>query len=353
MLNGSFSRKTWFAWIALGVGLWVTVVASLQVKQSIEQDEVRQFAFTCDQVTLKTQERLGDYALILRGGTALFAASKTVERNEWQAYVEKLQASEAVPNAQGIGFAPVIPAAELAAHIARIRAEGFPHYTVQPPGERALYAPVTYLEPFRDRNLRAFGYDILAEPVRRAALEQARDTGEAALSGKIELVQEKGVDVQAGTLMVVPVYRNGAPADTVEQRRTALSGWVYSPYRMNDFMTGILRDWLSREGKAVHLAIYDGLQATPAAQLFDSQPLNLPELPSLFHQQRTLNFNGHQWLLAFELTGKPSDLNYAPAWATLTGGLALSALLYGLMLSVINTRLMPAASPTSLRRYQT
>ncbi|MEI8079949.1 MAG: CHASE domain-containing protein [bacterium] len=31
--------------------------------------------------------------------------------------------------------------------------------------------------------LRAFGYDMLAEPVRRAAMEQARDMDTAALSG--------------------------------------------------------------------------------------------------------------------------------------------------------------------------
>ncbi|MDD1627975.1 MAG: hypothetical protein LUQ26_10975 [Methylococcaceae bacterium] len=70
MLNGSLSRKTW---LALGVGLLATVFASLQVKQDIEQEAVRQFAFTCDQVILKIHERLGAYALILRGGGAIFA----------------------------------------------------------------------------------------------------------------------------------------------------------------------------------------------------------------------------------------------------------------------------------------
>jgi hypothetical protein len=55
MLNGSLSRKTWLACLALGVGLLATVFASLQVKQDIEQEAVRQFAFTCDQVILKIQ----------------------------------------------------------------------------------------------------------------------------------------------------------------------------------------------------------------------------------------------------------------------------------------------------------
>ena len=99
------------AWIALAVGLLVTVFASLQVKQGIEQETMRQFALTCDQITLKTNERLDNYALILRGGAALFAGSNSVDRNEWRAYVEKLRAGKNVPDAQGIGFSLVIPAA--------------------------------------------------------------------------------------------------------------------------------------------------------------------------------------------------------------------------------------------------
>ncbi|PZN82130.1 MAG: hypothetical protein DM484_06980, partial [Candidatus Methylumidiphilus alinenensis] len=258
MLKSSLSRKAWIAWVTLLVGLLLTVFASLQVKQGIDQERARQFAFVCDQVTLKIQDRLEAYALILRGGVALFAASKAVEREEWQAFVGNLRAWQSVPGAQGIGFSQVIPADRLAAHIAQIRSEGFPDYTVRPLGKRALYTSIIYLEPFRDRNLRAFGYDMYTEPVRRAAMQQACDTGEAALSGKVKLVQETETEVQAGTLMYAPVYRNGATVETVAQRRAALLGWVYNPYRMNDMMAGILGNWESREGKTVDLKIYDG-----------------------------------------------------------------------------------------------
>jgi len=342
MLKSTPSRKTCPAWVALGIGLLATVFASLQVKQGIEHDAVRQFAFVCDQVTLKIQERLGAYAMILRGGAALFAASKAVERHEWRAYVEGLQASENVPGVQGIGFNLLIPADQLAAHIARIRSEGFPDYTVRPPGERPLYTPVVYLEPFRNRNLRAFGFDTFSEPVRRAAMEQARDTGLAALSGKVVLVQETAADVQAGVLMYVPVYRNGMPLDNVGQRQAAVLGWVYSPYRMNDLMAGILGDWDSYAGKTVDLHIYAGHEATPATLLFDSKPTATPDVQSLFYRQRTVDFNGRSWLLVFDRTPTVPVIGYVPAWAALAGGLALSGMLFGLMLAVINTRVNAA-----------
>ncbi|WKJ91013.1 PAS domain S-box protein [Methylomonas montana] len=335
-LQRSLLWKTGGAWFALGVGLLATVFGSLHVKQDIEQDAVSQFAFTCDQVTLKIQERLGAYALILRGGSGLFAASVEVDRQEWRDYVETLHAERNVPGVEGIGFAQVIPAAGLANHIARIRGEGFPDYTVHPAGERAIYTSIVYLEPFRDRNLSAFGFDMYSEPIRRAAMEQARDSGEAALSGRVELVQDAGA--QAGALMYVPVYRNGAPMDTLEQKRTALIGWVYSAYRMNDLMTGILRDWVSQEGKTIDLHIYDGLRPIPASLLIDSKPASSPDLNSLFYQQRMLDFNGHQWLLVFDNIESLSGISYAPAWAALAGGLTLNGLLFWLMLALINTR---------------
>ena len=332
------SRKTWPAWAILGIGLMAAVFASLQVKQAAENDAVRQFAYACDQVTLKIEERLGAYALILRGGVGLFGASVSVERHEWRAYVEALQAAKGVPGVQGVGFAQVIPPDQLSTHIARVRAEGFPEYTVRPPGERALYTSIIYLEPFRDRNLRAFGFDMFSEPVRRAAMEQARDSGEAALSGKVELVQETGKEVQAGTLMYVPVYRNGAAANTVDQKRAALIGWTYSPYRMNDLMAGILANWTSEQGKEIDLQIYDGTRAIPQALLFDSKPLMTPASQSLFYQTRTINFYGRQWLLEFDQAITASGINYVSAWLVLIGGFTLSSLLSGLMLSVINTR---------------
>jgi len=338
LVNINAARKTWPVALLLVAALVVTVSASLGVKQGIEQDARKQFAFECDQVTLKIQERLGAYALILRGGAGLFGTTGTVARNAWRAYVQTLDAVKSVPGVQGIGFAKVISPDQLAAHIDQLHREGFTQYTVRPPGERALYTSIIYIEPFRDRNLRAFGYDMFSEPVRRAAMEHARDTGEATLSGKVELVQETGKEVQAGTLMYVPVYRNGAEVGTVEQRRAALIGWVYSPYRMNDLMGGILANWMSQQGKLVDLHIYDGAVASPAALLFDSKPSKSPQVQSLFYQTRTIDFNGRPWRLGFYQAEAVSGISYAPAWTVLLGGTAVSVLLAALLLSVITTR---------------
>jgi len=336
------TKQTIPAWATLGVGLLLSVLASLWVKQSIDDRMIKEFSSVCDEVTVKISECLSAYALILRGGAGLFAASASVEREEWRAYVETQRAGESVPGVQGLGFAELIPTQRRAEHIARIRAEGFPEYTVRPPGERLVTTAIIFLEPFNDRNRRAFGFDMYSEPVRRAAMERARDTGEATLSGKVELVQETGLDVQAGTLMYFPVYRHGAALDTETQRRAALIGWVYSPYRMNDLMRGILNDWHDYEGKTTDLEIYSGHVASPANRLFDSFPTATPSAKSLLFQQRSIDFNGTSWLLEFNDPAGAANVDYAGAWAVLIAGVTLTGLLFKLLSNSFSSLLSEA-----------
>ena len=231
---------------------------------------------------------------------------------------------------------------QLAQHIQEIRSQGFPNYHITPAGERTAYSSIIYLEPFSGRNLRAFGYDMLSEPVRRAAMEQARDENIAVISGKVTLVQETGHDVQPGVLMYVPVYRHGAPIDTVEQRRAAILGWVYSPNRMADMMLGTLSGWDAKEkDRRIMLQIYDGDVISPNTLLFDSQSVGDPLLSSTENMSKLtrVNFGGHHWTLRLsELGGQASTANAWMIWLTAIGGVGISLLSFGLVISVITTR---------------
>jgi diguanylate cyclase (GGDEF)-like protein/PAS domain S-box-containing protein len=328
--------------LILAIGLLLTLYFTTEIKDQVEQEAVERFSFAADQVTIKIEERLHAYALVLRGGAALFDASEDVTRDEWRAYTEKLRLSDTVAGIQGIGFSILIPAEQLDSHIAALRAEGFADYRVSPEGEREVYSSIIYLEPFTGRNLRAFGFDMFSEPVRREAMIQARDTGRAALTGKVALVQETDSDVQPGTLMYVPVYRHGADWASIEQRREALIGWSYSPYRMNDLMDGILGNWERLDGQAVGLRIYDGTVAEEN-RLFRNHDPALATRPSLFYQQRKIDFNGRIWKIEFDHLHPGNGLNYSSVWGTLFSGLALSGLLFTLILTMANTQVRALA----------
>lgn len=219
VLIGTSLCHPWGAWSLLAAGLIVSALAALHIKTGVERAAQREFEYVCDQVGRRISHRLDAASLILRSGAAFLAASESVTREEWRTFTRRLEMEQHMPGIQGIGFALLIPREERDRHMQTIREEGFPDYQIRPPGERELYSSIVYLEPFSDRNRLAFGYDMLSEPVRRAAMEQARDGNAAALSGKVTLVQETDQDVQPGSLLYVPVYRQGAPTETIEQRR--------------------------------------------------------------------------------------------------------------------------------------
>lgn len=331
------SLRTRFAWLALGASLLATVLVSLQVKNAVEQAAVRQVAYASDHIALKIQERLAAQELILRGGAGLFASSDQVTREDWRRYWETLKPELILPGVQGFGFSQVIAPGQLPAHVAQVRREGFPTYAVRPAGARQAYSAIVYLEPFRDRNLRAFGYDMFSEPVRRAAMMQARDTGHATLTGRVRLVQEDGKQEQSGVLMYVPVYRSGMPTATLPQRQQALVGWAFSPYRMRDLMQGMLQEWHGQIGQALHLRVYDGAQVDDAL-LHSSMPGQRFSEKSLYFQQRTIDFNGRQWVLVFDKVPGSGQITYTAAWGTLAGGVLVSLLLFWLGRSLLNTR---------------
>jgi two-component system cell cycle sensor histidine kinase/response regulator CckA len=135
----------------------------------------------------------------------LFHAKEEVSRTEWRQYVDALQLDEDHPGILGLGFAARMTPAEKVSSTRRIRAEGFPDYHVVPVGDREAYAPLIYVEPFNWRNQRAFGYDLYAEPVRRATPDWARDQGTFTISGAVTLVQETNRGKQSGILLLLPV----------------------------------------------------------------------------------------------------------------------------------------------------
>ncbi|MDP3334777.1 MAG: CHASE domain-containing protein, partial [Methylococcaceae bacterium] len=171
------------------------------------------FDFRVREATNLINQRMQAYRQVLLGTAGLYKRSNSIERNEFKQYVETLDLAKNYPGIQGVGFSLIVPAAKKTQHIASIRSEGFPEYIIRPDGQRDIYTSIVYLEPFSDRNLRAFGYDMFSETVRHAAMQKAIDSGQTTLSGKVKLVQETGKQEQAGFLMYMPIYSNGTNND--------------------------------------------------------------------------------------------------------------------------------------------
>lgn len=267
-------KNDWKALVVLLLGLVLTFVAVHQTQKNAKDIANQDFESNGNDIKLKLDARLKAHALLLRSGAAFFAASDTVTQEEWKKFIESIKISRNLPGIQGVGYSLIIPKNQLKQHIKSFRKNGFPDYNVIPVGDREIYTSIIYLEPFSGRNLRAFGYDMFSEQIRRKAMEISRDSDYEMLSDKVILVQETNEDVQAGALMYVPVYRNGMQTNTVEERKAAIEGWVYSPYRMDDLTNGILGNWDFPNENRIHLEIYDNDDISDEALLYDSQNKN-------------------------------------------------------------------------------
>jgi PAS domain S-box-containing protein len=332
--------KKWQSFAILIIGIVLTLAAAIYTKKDSETVAKHEFALVCNEIKTKITTRLYTHAQLLRSGSALFAASDEVTRKVWKLFVENSRLNKNIPGIQGVGFSVIIKKELLQQHIQQINNEGFPDYTVRPAGNRDIYTSIIYLEPFADRNLRAFGYDMFSEPIRRKAMEQARDYDVAALSGKVILVQETNKDVQAGTLMYVPVYRNGLPINSIEERQTAIIGWVYSPYRMVDMMQGILGSRDLNDNNKIHLQVFDNDSISQNSLLFDSQSTDTISHTDKSIENRIIpiEFNGKKWTLKFTKSNGQSAYFQSKVLIVLFSGFLISLLLFSLSLSLLNTR---------------
>ena len=207
------------------MGVACSIAAFLYVRRAVELQEDARFRQVINGSTDAVRDRLHAYTAMLRSARGFFEAlGRDPDVAEFHAYVEGLEVGRFYRGLQGLGWAKALRPDELAGHVeATRRRTGQAGYRVWPEGRRELYSSIVMLEPLDWRNQRAIGFDMYSEPVRRAAMARARDTGDVAVSGKVELVQEAGAERQAGFLMYLPVYR-AFPERPNSARRSSAAG---------------------------------------------------------------------------------------------------------------------------------
>ena len=272
------------------------------------------------------RERVADYDRMLLGVRGLFSASRSVERDEFRNYFATLNIRKQYPGISAVAFVPWVTEPQKRQHVSTIRGEGFPEYTIHPAGEREHYAPVAYIEPFSGANLRAFGFDIASEPLRRAALERARDTNRATITERLVLVQDKGQKPQAGFLMLLPIYRNDTPQTTLAERRSNLVGWVNVVFRAEELMTGIL----GKQEDELDAEIFDGETMTEQTLLYDNDKVYRAggDSSSLGQATHRLEIAGQTWtILVSSLPAFEKRLQSDKPQLIAIGGIVASLLL--------------------------
>lgn len=288
------TRLILLPWLILSAALGLTWLLWNHEQHSANKALRAHFEFALSDTVSSIEQRMAAYEQMLRGVQGLFALTSINDRDSFRDYVDALRLDANFSGAQTIGISVHVPSAAKNAHIAAMHQKGFSDYAIQPAGQREVYAPVIQREPANGRNRIKPGYDQWSDPVRRSAMERARDSGMAALSGKVRLIVDSAADAQPAFIMYLPIYAHGQPRDTIAERRAHLVGWVFAAFRMNDLMASLYGEQVP----GISVEIYDGIEPSHAALLYRSSKIEKPESANALNANEYLVIASHNWMLS-------------------------------------------------------
>ncbi|WP_284617888.1 bifunctional diguanylate cyclase/phosphodiesterase [Aquabacterium humicola] len=199
--------------IVLAAGLALSLFLGIAARLEIWRGANERFDAVALDLARKIEGRFDDYTAVLTGVQARFNTEQAVSREDFRDYVAGLKLERSYPGFQAVNFA-----------------------AYRRDGDTERYV-LTLIEPHAG-NEHLVGKDLGAMPNRGTALEQSRDTGGLASSGRRIRIGNQASDI--GLAMRLPVYRPNQPLESVEQRRAAYIGTVGAGFRVAGMMGDVL-----------------------------------------------------------------------------------------------------------------
>lgn len=287
--NNGYSFKKFILPVMVVVGgIGLSVQQYLSSAQQAEATLAARFNIVFNEATLQIIEKVEAYQQMLRATQGFFYGSGSVTRQEFRTFTQELELESNYEGLLGLGYVPLIQPGKKAEHTDRIRRSGFPDYRIYPEGDRKFFTSILYLEPFSDRNLRAFGYDMSSEPNRREAMLRARDLHHVALSAGVKLVQDLADETTTGLLMYLPLFENpgSGTLETGKVEGNKHHGWVYVVFRIDD----VVNSSLDVNSNIEHFRIRD-ITGTEPQTLYQSE-IAFDDHPV---QSEPINVGGRLW----------------------------------------------------------
>lgn len=298
------------------------------------QERERAIELVANEAASDLQLNLARHQEVLEGVVSLFHSAYGVMPEEFATFTEGALAR--FPSIQAISWNPIVPQEERDAFEAAQQQKGFADYSITQRGVDGELVPavgeadhvaVGYIEPLAE-NGAALGFDIASDPVRRAAVERAIETREAAATAPVDLVQESGT--QKGMLALIPILDEDG----------GVEAFAVGAYRLGDLLTSTFED---ARWSALDIQLLDvtdeaspaqvAMRASTAPPLIDLTNAAVPQAAS-----GTFDVYGRTWQLVVSPTSGQliaRDSFLLPSAGVL--GLILLTLLQAFVLVVTGT----------------
>lgn len=273
-----------------------TIFGWLAAEATLRQDITTAADSRANAAQQALREHMVTYEQILRGGAGLFSSSNLVTHPEWENFLNAFSVDTDLAGVQTIGFAKVFDSSQLPDITDFMEEEGIKdfHLTPDQPG-KAEHAGLLYLHSVNSDQSPPYGYDLYTEPLRKATMEQARDTGKITMSPGVGLAPQDPADKSFGFIIFVPLYKRSAPVGTVTQRREALDGFVFASFRSDSFFRHVVGDSDSHINFVVHAGSGDAKSIIYESPTYK----DIASKPYATKVSRKIELYGQTWIIDF------------------------------------------------------
>ncbi len=280
-------------------------------------------------------ERLNDYFRIIESGVGLYAASSSVEREEWRDFYSKINLKERYPGMNGVGVIRAV-AKEKIVEFEQEQQKTIPYFKVREvphiieserpqQGINEPYLVITYIEPIKG-NEQALGLIISSEKKRKKSALESILTGQASMSEAIFLVQDE--KKRPGFLLSVPIYKKDELLNTNKYSMSNVEGLVYAPVLFENFIQSAFESY--QKELQLKMFLKDNLDQN--IKVFESAPLQ---------NNSKINPFSRTSILKTKLAGLPVFMEFSQVSSfqtysdTLKSWVGLIGVLFSLVIAII------------------
>jgi CHASE1-domain containing sensor protein len=310
-------------------------------EQTNRQGEFRQRA-TLGATAL--QRSMQEHLEVLYGLAALYATAAQPLNLNREAFRELTKGPlKRYPGVQALGWIPRVSEVEREAYLAAARKDGLgdfqivewtPKMQMVRAPRHDMYYPIFYIEPL-EQHRAALGFNLGSVPSYMEAMQKGLSSEEAVASAWRSLAQDTGE--QLGFLLFVPIYKNGVPHRTFEERRMNLQGFTMAMFRLDTLVEQSL------QGLALGTMGLDLSDVTDAASKYllslqleasrvsartflPRQSAQAEAIRAGMHWETTFTVAGRLWSMLFRPAPEVSNTYVRQDWSILVGGLLCTLL---------------------------
>ena len=328
--------------ITLLLGVIITIsISKLAQHQEASADRAK-FNHEVDRAAIIIEERLKLYAEKVLQIERLYAASNSVEPEEWRTFINSEQIRKQFPAMTFVSFVSRVRSAELEQFEAQRIADGLADFHVRcrsghPPGYEGDHYIATYLDgDAADAHLA--GNDLLLNEIDRSALSQAALNGEMVVTPRHQHPAVRNASSMVD--IILPIYRHQHPQNLTNSTMDSLEGWVVGGLDPERFATSIR----SRFSSDIGFSLRDGPSNEEVRLLYaDPGEHRLSGDPRVENAEtRPINIGDKHWIARF--TAYPGFFQRTGAHLSniLLGGGLLCTLLLAAIIWVSGTTQLTA-----------